>query len=276
MSGDPTLFMRADMVEQTWRIVQPVLEAWSGDGAADMAAYASGSSGPDQASALLSRENRQWRPSNPTRGETHDGAKKNLRRGLRRGRLAGHRRQATHAGGNPRGDAPARRRPRLHPHQQPSPARPARTRRGARRRGAGRRLQRRRDRRPRSRPACRTHPRPADRAKERSIFYTRETWKPGCSADRTGWRATCPAAYVAHERRTVQFAPTPVESFDAALATSAKIVAVSPDFSALDACEAQMRESLGDEANVVRSRTIISTSPIPAPTRATASRNSRG
>jgi len=60
MSGDQTLFMRADMVEQTWRIVQPVLEAW-GDGAADMAAYASGSSGPDQSAALLSRENRQWR-----------------------------------------------------------------------------------------------------------------------------------------------------------------------------------------------------------------------
>src|SRR5271154_5396641 len=28
MIGDPTLFMRADMVEQTWRIVQPVLDAW--------------------------------------------------------------------------------------------------------------------------------------------------------------------------------------------------------------------------------------------------------
>src|SRR6185437_12753808 len=26
MIGDPTLFMRADMVEQTWRIVQPVLD----------------------------------------------------------------------------------------------------------------------------------------------------------------------------------------------------------------------------------------------------------
>ena len=30
MIGDPTLFMRADAVEQTWRIVQPVLDAWSG------------------------------------------------------------------------------------------------------------------------------------------------------------------------------------------------------------------------------------------------------
>ena len=33
MIGDPTLFMRADMVEQTWRIVQPVLDAWAKDGA---------------------------------------------------------------------------------------------------------------------------------------------------------------------------------------------------------------------------------------------------
>ena len=30
MIGDPTLFMRADMVEQAWRIVQPVLDAVSG------------------------------------------------------------------------------------------------------------------------------------------------------------------------------------------------------------------------------------------------------
>jgi glucose-6-phosphate 1-dehydrogenase len=29
MIGDQTLFMRADMVEQGWRIVQPVLDAWA-------------------------------------------------------------------------------------------------------------------------------------------------------------------------------------------------------------------------------------------------------
>jgi glucose-6-phosphate 1-dehydrogenase len=29
MIGDPTLFMRADMVEQGWRIVQPVLDIWA-------------------------------------------------------------------------------------------------------------------------------------------------------------------------------------------------------------------------------------------------------
>ena len=31
MVGDQTLFMRADMVEQAWRVVQPVLDAWAAD-----------------------------------------------------------------------------------------------------------------------------------------------------------------------------------------------------------------------------------------------------
>jgi len=30
--GDQTLFMRADMVEQAWRIVQPVHDAWTTKG----------------------------------------------------------------------------------------------------------------------------------------------------------------------------------------------------------------------------------------------------
>ena len=49
MIGDPTLFMRADMVEQTWRIVQPVLDAWANDGESDPAIYQAGSSGPAEA-----------------------------------------------------------------------------------------------------------------------------------------------------------------------------------------------------------------------------------
>jgi len=61
MIGDPTLFMRADMVEQTWRIVQPVLDAWADDGAADLPIYPAGSSGPSEADALLARGGRRWR-----------------------------------------------------------------------------------------------------------------------------------------------------------------------------------------------------------------------
>ena len=56
MIGDPTLFMRADMVEQTWRIVQPVLDAWAKKGASDLPIYPSGSAGPSEADALLARE----------------------------------------------------------------------------------------------------------------------------------------------------------------------------------------------------------------------------
>jgi glucose-6-phosphate 1-dehydrogenase len=61
MIGDPTLFMRADMVEQTWRIVQPVLDAWAGNGAADLPIYPAGSAGPGEADALLERGGRRWR-----------------------------------------------------------------------------------------------------------------------------------------------------------------------------------------------------------------------
>ena len=64
MIGDPTLFMRADMVEQTWRIVQSVLDAWAKKGAADLPVYPAGSSGPSEGDALLARDGRHWRPVN--------------------------------------------------------------------------------------------------------------------------------------------------------------------------------------------------------------------
>jgi glucose-6-phosphate 1-dehydrogenase len=61
MIGDPTLFMRADMVEQTWRIVQPVLDAWAKLGPAELPIYAAGSSGPSEADRLLAQDGRRWR-----------------------------------------------------------------------------------------------------------------------------------------------------------------------------------------------------------------------
>jgi glucose-6-phosphate 1-dehydrogenase len=65
MIGDPTLFMRADMVEQCWSIVQPTLDAWARrDGAVEP--YASGSCGPRAADELIARDgNRAWRPIAP-------------------------------------------------------------------------------------------------------------------------------------------------------------------------------------------------------------------
>ncbi len=62
MIGDPTLFMRADMVEQAWRVVQPVLNAWAAE-KANFPDYVSGSDGPKAADELLAREgDRAWRP----------------------------------------------------------------------------------------------------------------------------------------------------------------------------------------------------------------------
>ena len=62
MVGDPTLFMRADMVEHGWRIVQPVLDAWAAK-KADFPNYESGSDGPKAADELLKRDaDRAWRP----------------------------------------------------------------------------------------------------------------------------------------------------------------------------------------------------------------------
>ncbi|MDB5556035.1 MAG: glucose-6-phosphate 1-dehydrogenase [Rhizobium sp.] len=62
MNGDQTLFMRADMVEQAWRIVQPVIDAWAEAPSSDMPMYKAGSEGPDEADALLTRSDRRWRP----------------------------------------------------------------------------------------------------------------------------------------------------------------------------------------------------------------------
>ncbi|MDP8992982.1 MAG: glucose-6-phosphate dehydrogenase [Actinomycetota bacterium] len=60
MVGDPTLFIRADEVEQSWRIVQPVLDAWAED-RAPMATYVAGTWGPEEADRLLERDGRAWR-----------------------------------------------------------------------------------------------------------------------------------------------------------------------------------------------------------------------
>lgn len=65
MTGDQTRFMRADMVEQTWRIVQPVLDAWDGSDAADPPVYPAGSAGPGAAEDLLTDRGRSWRAIDP-------------------------------------------------------------------------------------------------------------------------------------------------------------------------------------------------------------------
>ena len=60
MRGDATNFIRIDMVEDAWRVVDPVLSAWTHEGGAPHP-YAAGTWGPDAADDLLAREGRRWR-----------------------------------------------------------------------------------------------------------------------------------------------------------------------------------------------------------------------
>ena len=60
MIGDATLFSRTDLVESAWRIVQPVLDAWSTTPADDYPNYAGGSWGPKAAFNLIERDGRHW------------------------------------------------------------------------------------------------------------------------------------------------------------------------------------------------------------------------
>ncbi len=68
MIGDQTLFNRADMVEETWRVVQPVLDVWAKERPTDFPNYPSGSDGPEAADALLARDGRAWRPIRESAG----------------------------------------------------------------------------------------------------------------------------------------------------------------------------------------------------------------
>src|SRR5438067_3814787 len=59
-TGDPTLFIRADEVEQAWRICDPILGAWASD-EVPVARYDAGTWGPEEADRLIEADGRQWR-----------------------------------------------------------------------------------------------------------------------------------------------------------------------------------------------------------------------
>jgi len=59
LTGDQTLFQRADQVEGGWRAVQPLLDAWRMGQPQD---YAAGTTGPADADSLLARDGRSWHP----------------------------------------------------------------------------------------------------------------------------------------------------------------------------------------------------------------------
>ncbi|HEY6106606.1 MAG TPA: glucose-6-phosphate dehydrogenase, partial [Anaeromyxobacteraceae bacterium] len=60
MTGDATLYHRADMVEAAWRIATPILDLWESLPARDFPNYAAGSWGPEPADDLLAKDGRRW------------------------------------------------------------------------------------------------------------------------------------------------------------------------------------------------------------------------
>ena len=61
MTGDATLFQRADMVEASWKIVTPILKAWKENPADNFPNYASGTWGPKESDKLLKNDGRAWK-----------------------------------------------------------------------------------------------------------------------------------------------------------------------------------------------------------------------
>ncbi|MGI8470462.1 MAG: glucose-6-phosphate dehydrogenase [Pyrinomonadaceae bacterium] len=60
MTGDLTLFQRADMTELAWTVIQPILDVWSALPARDFPNYASGTWGPKESDELLAKDGRRW------------------------------------------------------------------------------------------------------------------------------------------------------------------------------------------------------------------------
>jgi glucose-6-phosphate 1-dehydrogenase len=58
--GDPTLFIRADEVGRSWRIVDPVLRYWSQD-RNPIPLYQAATWGPSETTTLITRDGRTWR-----------------------------------------------------------------------------------------------------------------------------------------------------------------------------------------------------------------------
>lgn len=61
MIGDATLFQRADMVEASWKIVNPILDVWNAIPARSFPNYKAGCWGPKESDDLLGNDGRRWR-----------------------------------------------------------------------------------------------------------------------------------------------------------------------------------------------------------------------
>ncbi len=60
LQGDATLFMRADQVEEAWKVVTPIIENWSKQTTPRFPNYAPGSWGPKAAQELIHEQHCEW------------------------------------------------------------------------------------------------------------------------------------------------------------------------------------------------------------------------
>jgi glucose-6-phosphate 1-dehydrogenase len=60
MVGDATLFMRSDQVEEAWRVITPIQDAWASRDSLDFPNYSAGTWGPESAEALIARQGHTW------------------------------------------------------------------------------------------------------------------------------------------------------------------------------------------------------------------------
>ncbi|MYC06445.1 MAG: glucose-6-phosphate dehydrogenase, partial [Chloroflexi bacterium] len=58
--GDASLFIRNDHIEEAWKIVDPLIGAWTDSAVSPLHIYAPGSWGPAAADELLARDGRNW------------------------------------------------------------------------------------------------------------------------------------------------------------------------------------------------------------------------
>jgi glucose-6-phosphate 1-dehydrogenase len=65
ISGDQTLFKRAEQVEAAWQVVTPVLEDWQASPPVELPNYAAGTWGPESAEILIAQDGRRWFKPSP-------------------------------------------------------------------------------------------------------------------------------------------------------------------------------------------------------------------
>ena len=60
MEGDSTLFMRADQVEDAWKVLMPIINSWEANPSVNFPNYEAGMQGPEDSEALIAKGGHSW------------------------------------------------------------------------------------------------------------------------------------------------------------------------------------------------------------------------